>query len=70
MPKKKARQISREKTSTAAVSSNLPKYNPSSISRGPVFNPDYSPVIRDLKRIGVLAGSFVAILVILSFFLR
>jgi hypothetical protein len=71
MAKKKARQISREKTSTAAVSSNLPKSsNLSSISRGPVFNPDYSPVIRDLKRIGILAGSFVAILVVLSFFLR
>lgn len=34
------------------------------------FNPDYSYVKKDLRRIGVLAGSFVAILLILSFFLR
>lgn len=34
------------------------------------FNPDYTPVIKDLKRIGILAGSFFAILVILSFFLN
>ena len=34
------------------------------------FNPDYSYVSKDLRRIGMLAGSFIAILVILSFFLR
>jgi len=34
------------------------------------FKPDYSPVIKDLKRIGILAGSFFTILIILSFFLR
>ena len=34
------------------------------------FNPDYTYVKRDLARIGTLAGFFVAVLVILSFFLR
>jgi hypothetical protein len=34
------------------------------------FNPDYSDTVKDLKRIGTLAGTFVTILVILSFFLR
>jgi hypothetical protein len=34
------------------------------------FNPDYTYVIKDLKRIGVLAGSFISLLIILSFFLR
>jgi hypothetical protein len=34
------------------------------------FNPDYSEVKHDLKRIGILAGSFFAVLIILSFFLR
>ncbi len=34
------------------------------------FNPDYSPIIKDLKRIGILAGAFISVLVILSFFLR
>lgn len=34
------------------------------------FNPDYSYVIKDLKRIGTLAGTFFVVLVVLSFFLR
>lgn len=34
------------------------------------FNPDYSHITRDLKRIGILAGSFFVILIVLSFFLR
>jgi len=34
------------------------------------FNPDYTHVKRDLRRIGLLAGSFTLILVVLSFFLR
>lgn len=31
------------------------------------FNPDYTPVIKDLRRIGVLAGTFFVVLVVLSF---
>jgi hypothetical protein len=34
------------------------------------FNPDYTYVLEDLKRIGILAGTFIALLIILSFFLR
>ncbi|NPV84787.1 MAG: hypothetical protein HPY45_02095 [Anaerolineae bacterium] len=34
------------------------------------FNPDYSYVIKDLKRIGVLAGTFFAAIVVLSLFLK
>ena len=33
------------------------------------FNPDYSAVIKDLKRIGILAASFFVVLIVLSFFL-
>jgi len=33
------------------------------------FNPDYSTVKRDLKRIAILAGSFFALLIVLSFVL-
>jgi hypothetical protein len=33
------------------------------------FNPDYSYVIKDLKRIGLLAGFFFGVLIILSFIL-
>jgi hypothetical protein len=55
----------------------MPK-NKRSISRRPLtsapaaveFNPDYSDVKKDLKRIGILAGSFIVLLVVLSFFLR
>lgn len=34
------------------------------------FNPDYTDVKRDLKRIGTLAGFFIMVLIALSFFLR
>ena len=34
------------------------------------FNPDYTPVKKDLVRIAVLAGIFFAALVVLTFFLR
>lgn len=34
------------------------------------FQPDYTYVIEDLKRIGILAGSFVTLLIVLSIFLR
>ena len=42
----------------------------SNIQRGAVeFNPDYSQTKHDLRRIGVLAVTFFAILIGLSFFL-
>ncbi len=34
------------------------------------FNPDYKFVISDIRRVGILAGSFIVILVVLSFFLH
>ncbi len=34
------------------------------------FNPDYSLVKRDLTRIGTLAGFFIVVLVVLSFFIK
>jgi hypothetical protein len=34
------------------------------------FNPDYSTVKKDLKRIGSLAGAFIVVLIALSFFLK
>jgi hypothetical protein len=43
---------------------------PSSRSAVVEFNPDYAYVKKDLKKIGILAGSFFIILVVLSFFLR
>jgi hypothetical protein len=32
------------------------------------FNPDYSQTKKDLTRIGILAGTFIAVLVIISLF--
>jgi len=40
-----------------------------SLSPAVEFDPDYSYIIRDLKRIGALAGTFLVILVALSFVL-
>ncbi|MGD8813334.1 MAG: hypothetical protein PVI78_02545 [Anaerolineales bacterium] len=34
------------------------------------FNPDYSFVVKDLRRIGILAGSFIVILIVLSIVLN
>jgi len=34
------------------------------------FHPDYSETVKDLKRIGILAGTFFIILLGLSFFLN
>lgn len=34
------------------------------------FNPDYTDIKSDLKRIGILAGSFIGVLIVLTFFLR
>jgi hypothetical protein len=42
----------------------------SSANRPVEFNPDYTYVKRDLTRIGILAGSFFGLLIILSFFIQ
>jgi hypothetical protein len=41
-----------------------------SSAKGTEFNPDYSYVRKDLVRIGSLAGFFIIVLIVLSFFLR
>jgi hypothetical protein len=61
-----------KKTKTRSVPSKAaPTF--AGIQRGSAtveFNPDYSVIKTDLKRIGVLAAGFFAILIALSFFLR
>ncbi len=54
---------------TAAVATEAAA-NKAATFRAAEFNPDYSYVRKDLKRIGLLAGSFFVILLVLSFFLR
>ena len=42
----------------------------SNVNRATEFNPDYTYIKRDLGRIGMLAGSFFALLIVLSFFIK
>lgn len=84
MAKKQKRQVARSATpvvrETVPLEASPAKPAPGNGSRYQVsssrtpavaeFNPDYSHVRSDLKRIGILAGSFITILVALSFFLR
>ncbi len=71
-----ARPDSRVSAATTPVDANrTPIYESGSKSRNPKtyeqeFNPDYSLTIKDLRRIGTLAGTFFIVLIILSFFLR
>jgi len=61
MARKKNRSTSR-RTSRASARSR--------VTLREEFKPDYTYVIHDLRRIALLAGSFVAILVVLAFVLR
>jgi hypothetical protein len=65
MSKKKKRQVRR---SPQTIDQN--RKSVSTQSYRDDFNPDYSYVSKDLRRIGILAGTFLSILVILAFFLR
>lgn len=47
-----------------------PSFSSSASSRGAEFNPDYSYVKRDLKRIGLLTASMFTVLIVLSFILK
>lgn len=57
MAKRTKRQVNRRSKNVSAI-------------RGDDFNPDYTAVKKDLRTIGSLAGFFVVVLIVLSFFLR
>ncbi|PWH16490.1 MAG: hypothetical protein DDG59_09520 [Anaerolineae bacterium] len=59
-----------ESTATVTVSQISQSVQAAPRSSEKAFNPDYSDVIKDLKRIGTLAGTFFVIMIILSFFLK
>jgi len=69
-------QVMSRKRKRQATSENPKAYRSLSGRGGPIrtslteFNPDYSHVIKDLRRIGTLAGTFILLLIALSFFLR
>ena len=67
-----ARPTPANAAASASASTPVEKSASSPFSRRGVaeFNPNYDYVIKDLKRIGVLAGSFFVILIVLSFFLN
>jgi len=66
MAKKSKRQARKVANSTT----DTPVTDPLSANRPSGFNPDYHFVIRDVQRVGILAGSFIVILVVLAFFLH
>ena len=68
MSKKRKRQARRKKsTRSQSTSTSVAASRSARLRRE--FNPDYTYVIQDLRRIALLAGTFLVILVILSFFL-
>lgn len=72
MAKKSKRRVNRSSSRGSASRGSAAPVRPVESSRSfdRDFNPDYTHVINDLKRIGTLAGSFLIILIILSFFLH
>jgi hypothetical protein len=54
---------------TKRSSSTTVSVTPAASSRTE-FNPDYSDVKKDLRRIGTLAGTFITLLIILSFIIK
>ena len=77
MTKKQKRQVARSvptpttvsPTATPVIKSTIGSSFPRT-SGTTEFNPDYTYVVKDLKRIGITFGSFIVVLVILSFFLK
>jgi hypothetical protein len=67
MARTQKRQVSK---SAYRPSGSLTGQGGSRYSSAVEFNPDYTHVVSDLKRIGILMGSFTVILVALSFFLK
>ena len=66
MAKKIKRPFRREVNPTTEKSITDPLVT----SRPSGFNPDYHFVIRDIRRVGLLAGSFIIILLVLSMLLK
>jgi hypothetical protein len=58
MSKKSKRQVSRQ----------APRPISTPVARTTEFNPDYSTTKHELRRIGVLAGAFIVVLIVLAIF--
>jgi hypothetical protein len=66
MAKKSKRRVNR--SGGASVAPVMTSESSRSFDRD--FNPDYTHVVTDLKRIGTLAAGFLVVLIILSFILH
>jgi hypothetical protein len=66
---KAKRKTQHRPTAAAGASPEGRRAGGGSVSGGE-FKPDYTFVLKDLKRIGLLAGSLILGLIILSFFLK
>lgn len=71
MPKKTKRQARKTPSAAAPVAAPVPAQvaGPVRLTTAAEFNPDYTYVVKDLKRIGILAASFTIVLIVLSFFI-
>ena len=58
MAKKSKRQVSRQ----------IPRPAAATVARTVEFNPDYTTTKHELRRIGILAGSFFIVLIVLAIF--
>ncbi|HNT55171.1 MAG TPA: hypothetical protein PKG95_10695 [Anaerolineaceae bacterium] len=65
-----SKQQKRNFNGSSQTSAAKPVTPVTTATRTTEFNPNYDYVIKDLRRIGLLAGSFFVILIVLSFFLR
>lgn len=65
MAKKTRRPVQREASLDVEKSAD-----PLVMNRQTGFNPDYQFVIKDLRRLAILAGSFIVILIALAIFLH
>jgi len=70
MSRNNKRQTRRVVPAAAASKPIIGKAAPGGRASEREFDPDYTPVIKDLKRIGTLAGTFFVLLIVLSFFLK
>jgi hypothetical protein len=73
MPKKTKRQARKTPAPSAItpapVAAVTPAAGPARLTTVAEFNPDYTYVRKDLRRIGILVLSFTVALVVLSFFI-
>jgi hypothetical protein len=69
---RKARKLRTPNVPLTVGPTKLVSEDASAASRGQITEPmfDYTHTKKDLTRIGLLAGTFIAILVVLSFFIR